>query len=85
MDWVTIAQVAIATVSLTEVIKNFINYGGKRFWTFMTLVVGACVGAMEYFLPEKVVVIITGVSIAIIFYDTIFKYIQKRIKKLGED
>lgn len=85
MDWVTIAQVAIATVSLTEVLKNFINYGGKKFWTFMTLVVGAGVGVMEYFLPEKVVVIITGVSIAIIFYDTIFKYIQKRIKKLGED
>lgn len=77
-----IIQVALATVGMTEVIKNFVNYGGKKFWSLITLIVGVGMGTVEYFLPSNVLLIVTGISAAVIFYDTIFKFFQKKIKNL---
>lgn len=76
--------IAIATVGTTEVIKNFVQKGGKRIWTLATILVGACITLVAFYLPEKVLYGIVGVSGATIFYDTIFKSFEKLFKKNEE-
>ena len=84
MDTETIAEIALATVGVTEVIKNFIQKGGKRIWTFITLIIGAGITCVAIFLPAGVLHGIVAVSGATIFYDTLYKTFQKMVTKLGK-
>lgn len=82
MDKIQIAEVALATVGMTEVIKNFVQAGGKRLWTLITLLVGAGMVAVAVFLPETVLFGTVAVSGAVVFYDTVFKLFKKLFELL---
>ena len=71
-------------MGVTEIIKNLIQKGGKRVWTLVTLVVGVGMSFIAFYLPEKVLYGIIGVSGATVFYDTIFKTFQKIFEKKEE-
>ena len=75
--------IAIATVGTTEIIKNFIQKGGKRIWTLITLLVGALMSVVAFYLPEKILYGIIGVSGATVFYDTIYKAFQKMFERIA--
>ena len=68
-------------MGVTEIIKNLIQKGGKRIWTLVTLLVGVGMSFIAFYLPEKVLYGIIGVSGATVFYDTIFKTFQKLFEK----
>ncbi len=85
MDTGSIVEIAIATVGMTEVIKNFIQTGGKRLWTLITMVVGALMVVIAVLCPPVVLHGIVAVSGAVVFYDTIFKSFQKLFQKLGKE
>ena len=70
----------IAIVGTVGVIKNFINKGGKKVWTLITIVVGVGVAVAASYLPLKVLQIWVAVMGATLFYDTIFKAFQKLIE-----
>ena len=74
-------MVALATVGTTEILKNLIQKGGKRVWTLVTIVVGVGMSFIAFYLPEKVLYGIIGVSGATVFYDTVFKTFQKIFQK----
>ena len=73
--------VALATVGTTEILKNLIQKGGKRIWTLVTIVVGVGMSFIAFYLPEKVLYGIIGVSGATVFYDTVYKTFQKIFQK----
>ena len=75
--------IALATVGVTEIVKNLIQKGGKRIWTLVTIVVGAVMTLVAFYLPEKVMYGIIGVSGATVFYDTVYKAFAKIFKKIG--
>lgn len=77
-------MVALATVGVTEVIKNLIQKGGKRTWTLATIGVGVVMVLVAFYLPEKILYGIVGVSGATVFYDTIFKMFAKLFETLSE-
>ena len=77
--------IALATVGVTEIIKNLIQKGGKRVWTLATIGVGVCMVLIAFYLPEKVLYGIIGVSGATVFYDTIFKTFQKIFEKKSKE
>lgn len=70
----------IAIVGTIGVLKNFVNVGGKRLWTLITLVVGAGIAIAAIYLPIKVIQVWVAVTGATLFYDTIFKAFQKMIE-----
>lgn len=72
-------------MGVTEIIKNLIQKGGKRIWTLVTIVVGVGMSFIAFYLPEKVLYGIIGVSGATVFYDTIFKTFQKVFEKKPEE
>lgn len=76
-------MVAFSTVGIVEIIKNFVQKGGKRVWTLVTIVVGAVMVLTAFYLPEKVMYGIVGVTGATIFYDTIFKTFKKIFEVLS--
>lgn len=78
-----ILKIALATVGTTEVIKNFIQKGGKKVWTLITLIVGAGMTVIAVLCPEVILTGIVAVSGAVVFYDTIFKSFKKLFEKLG--
>lgn len=78
-----VLKIALATVGVTEVIKNFIQKGGKKVWTLITLCVGVGMVFVVMYCPENVVLGIVGVSGAVVFYDTIFKSFKKLFEKIG--
>ena len=88
MELSTLAYIALATVGVTEVLKNLIQKGGKRLWTLITLAVGALMTVIAIYCPEIVLGGIVAVSGATVFYDTIYKTFQKffseKILKEGE-
>lgn len=79
-----ILKIALATVGTTEVIKNFIQKGGKKVWTFVTLLVGAGMTVIAVLCPEVILTGIVAVSGAVVFYDTIFKSFKKLFEQLGK-
>jgi len=83
MDFSKMAEVALATVGVTELIKNFIGKGGKKLWSLITIVVGVGMSLISIFLPEMVLFCIVGVSGAVVFYDTIFKAFKKLFDKIS--
>jgi hypothetical protein len=85
MDTMKVAEIALATVGMTEVIKNLVQKGGKRVWTLATLGVGAVMVAVAEFLPDTVLHGIVAVSGAVVFYDTIFKAFKKIFVRLNPD
>ena len=74
-------MIALSTVGVTELIKNFIQKGGKRVWTLTTICVGVLMSLVAFYLPEKVIYCIIGVSGASVFYDTVYKSFEKFFKK----
>lgn len=74
----------IAIVGTVGVIKNFINKGGKKVWTVVTLVVGTGIAILAMHLPLKVLQVWVAVTGATLFYDTIFKAFQRFIEKISD-
>ena len=72
----------IAIVGTIGVLKNFINVGGKRLWTLITLVVGVGIAIAAIYLPIKVIQVWVAVTGATLFYDTIYKAFQKMIERV---
>ena len=83
MDLSSIILVSLSTVGVTEVIKNFIQKGGKRIWTLATIVVGILMTLISVYFNEKVLLGIVSVSGATLFYDTVYKSFHKVFEKLS--
>ena len=83
MEFSEISYIVLATVGMTEVIKNLVQKGGKRTWTIVTLIVGAIMVLVDTFCPEKILIGVIAVSGATIFYDTVFKAFQKAFERIG--
>lgn len=82
MEHGLLAWTMVAIVGTVGVIKNFITFGGKRFWTLMTILVGVGVAIAAMYLPIKAMQIWVAVTGATLFYDTIYKSFEKLIKYL---
>lgn len=79
-----ILKIALATVGVTEVIKNFVQKGGKKVWTLVAIFVGAGMTVIAIYCPDVLLTGIVAVSGAVVFYDTIFKAFQKFFQKISE-
>jgi Mn2+/Fe2+ NRAMP family transporter len=89
INYGAILSVALCTVGITQIVKNFIGKDiGFRWGIGLTLIVGCAISALYIFLPgiwEKVCVVLLSISGATIFYDTIYKSFRKIFEKLGKD
>ena len=80
MDTAAIIKVAVATVGVTQLLKNLIGKGGKIVWTTITILVGIGISVIQYLCPSVVMDSTIAISGASIFYDTIYKSFEKIFK-----
>ena len=81
MDTAAIIKVAVATVGVTQLLKNLIGKGGKRIWTTATILVGVGIVAIQCLCPPLVMDGVIAVSGATVFYDTIYKTFEKMFQR----
>lgn len=80
MDTAAIIKVAVATVGVTQLLKNLIGKGGKIIWTIVTILVGVGISVVQCLCPSVVMDSAIAISGASIFYDTIYKSFEKIFK-----
>ena len=80
MDTAAIIKVAVATVGVTQLLKNLIDKGGKVVWTIVTILVGIGISVIQCLCPSAVMDSTIAISGASIFYDTIYKSFEKIFK-----
>lgn len=83
MDTAAIIKVAVATVGVTQLLKNLIDKGGKVVWTIVTILVGVGISVIQCLCPSTVMDSTIAISGASIFYDTIYKSFEKIFKHDG--
>lgn len=81
MDTAAIVKVAVATVGVTQLLKNLIGKGGKRIWTSVTVLIGVGIVAIQYLCPPLVMDGVIAVAGATVFYDTIYKTFEKMFQR----
>lgn len=81
MDTTAIIKVAVATVGVTQLLKNLICKGGKALWTIITILVGVGTSAIQCLCPSVVMDAIIAISGATVFYDTIYQTFEKIFKR----
>lgn len=74
-----ILLIAMFTVGITQLLKNFFEPENKKLKILITIAVGAVGGILLHFLPTWIFVTFLGVSVAVVFYDYILKYMEKII------
>lgn len=80
MNIESITKVAIATVGVTQMLKNIIPLKVGKLWTFVTILVGVGISAMQCLCPSVVMDSTIAISGATIFYDTIYQSFEKLFK-----
>lgn len=81
MDTTAIIKIAVATVGVTQLLKNLIGKGGKVLWTIITILIGTGITAVQCLCPSVVMDGIIAVAGATVFYDTIYKAFEKLFLK----
>lgn len=77
IDVKAIVQVAAFTVGITQMLKGLFNVKNAKLKILLTILVGIVGGLLLQFLPAWVFTTMLGISIGVIFYDTILKLIEK--------
>ena len=78
-----IIEIAMFMVGITQVLKNFFEPETKKVKIIITMAVGAVGGVLLHFLPTWVFVTFLGISVGVVFYDYILKYMEKLITERG--
>ena len=74
-----IAQIAMFMVGITQLLKQFFEPENKKLKIVITIAVGAVGGILLHFLPTWIFVTLLGISVGVVFYDYILKYMEKII------
>lgn len=77
-----VIKLAIATVGVTQIIKNLIpeGKGNKVVWTLVALIVGTVIGLIQRYTQANLDIVI-GVTGATLFYDTIYKRFERMFRE----
>ena len=82
MDTAAIIKVAVATVGVTQLLKNILttvikDKGNKIIWTIITILCGVGMTVVQCRCPTTIMDGIIAVSGATVFYDTIYKSFEQ--------
>lgn len=80
MNAESITKVAIATVGVTQILKNVIPLKVGKLWTLFTILVGVGITVIQCLCPSVVMDSTIAISGATIFYDTIYQSFEKLFK-----
>ena len=80
MNWDFVIKVAVFTVGVTSMVKQLLEIKHAKLKILLTVVVGALGGALLMFLPQEVFLTVLGVSMGVVFYDSVLKLMEGVLK-----
>lgn len=81
MDWNYVIKIAVWTVGVTSMLKQLCAFIKPAWAKVLLTVVAGLIGMLcLYCLPEQIFLGLIGISIAVVFYDTILKMIERMLK-----
>lgn len=83
MDWNHVFKIAVFTVGVTQLAKQFASTKSSRAKAAIAVVSGTVGGLILHFLPQEVFLTIVGIAVGVLFYDSILKSIEKVISEIG--
>ena len=80
MDWDFVIKVAVFTVGVTSMVKQLLSVQNAKLKILLTVIVGAVGGALLMLLPQEVFLTVLGVSMGVVFYDSVLKLMEGVLK-----
>lgn len=81
MDWNYVIKIAVWTVGVTSMLKQLLAFIKPAWAKVLLTVVTGLIGILcLYCLSEQVFLGLIGISIAVVFYDTILKMIERVLR-----
>ena len=80
MDWDFVIKIAVFTVGITSMLNKLFGIENAKLKIVMTVATGAIGGLLLYFLPSEVFMTLIGISVAVVFYDSVLKMIERILK-----
>ena len=78
-DFTAIIQIAVFMVGITQLLKQFFEPKSRKLKIVITIIVGVIGGVLLQFVPAWIFTTLLGISVGIIFYDYILKFIEKQL------
>ena len=72
-----IIQVALFMVGITQLLKQFFELKSRKLKIVLAIFVGAVGGILLVFVPAWIFNTILGISVGVVFYDYILKWLEK--------
>ena len=81
MDWSYVVKIAVWTVGVTSMLKQLLAFIEPAWAKVLLTVVTGLIGMLcLYYLPEQIFLGLIGIAVAVVFYDTILKMIERVLK-----
>lgn len=81
MDWNYVIKIAVWTVGVTSMLKQLLAFIKPAWAKVLLTVVTGLIGILcLYCLPEQIFLGLIGISVAVVFYDTILKMIERVLR-----
>lgn len=72
-----IIQVALFMVGITQLLKQFFEVKNRKLKIVIAIIVGAVGGILLVYVPAWIFNTILGISVGVVFYDYILKWLEK--------
>lgn len=79
-DFTAIIQTAVFMVGITQLLKQFFEPKSRKVKIVITIIVGAIGGVLLQFVSAWIFTTLLGISVGIVFYDYILKFIEKQLE-----
>ena len=80
MNWDFVIKIAVFTVGITSMLNKLFSVENAKLKIAMTVTVGFIGYAVMTFINEYVFMTLIGISVAVVFYDSVLKMIERILK-----
>ena len=80
MNWDFVIKIAVFTVGITGMLNKLFSVENAKLKIAMTVTVGFIGYAVMTFINEYVFMTLIGISVAVVFYDSVLKMIERILK-----
>lgn len=84
IDVKSIAQIATFMVGITQMLKGLFIVKNAKLKILLTIAVGIGGGLLLHFLPTWIFTTLLGISVGVIFYDSILKLLEKIVRGMEQ-
>lgn len=84
IDVKAIVQIALFMVGITQMVKQLFSVSHPKLKILLTIAVGVAGGVLLHFLPTWIFTTLLGISVGVVFYDSVLKLLEKLVRGMEQ-